>query len=122
MFPTFFTAKDAIQVPITEASIKLASEDKDTDIDANNESPAPVTSTGLMDNAGKFCLPVGFKSLYAIKPFAPSLISIFFELVLFIKVLAIHSMPLSLSSNATLDSFSVGVIKSNPLNLETFPT
>ena len=56
MFPTSFTANDAIQDPIRDASTKLDPEDKDIDIAANNESPAPATSTGLTVNAGKFCL------------------------------------------------------------------
>ena len=55
-FPTSFTAKDAIHAPITDDSIRLEPEECDTDIAANNESPAPVTSTGLIVNAGKFCL------------------------------------------------------------------
>jgi len=45
-----------MQAPMIDASIKFAPDEIATDIAANRESPAPVTSTGLTVNAGKFCL------------------------------------------------------------------
>ena len=54
MFPTVWTATDAIHVPMILASIKSKPPDIKVEVVANNESPAPVTSIGLAESAGKY--------------------------------------------------------------------
>ena len=51
--PIVSTAKDAVQHASAEACIKGIPEARAVDKTAKTESPAPETSTGLVDNAGR---------------------------------------------------------------------
>ena len=65
LLPIFSTAIADMQIPSEAADIKLLLEHNDVAINAKSASPAPETSTGFTDKAGKLCLLILLEDIFS---------------------------------------------------------
>ena len=92
--------------------------------EANKESPAPETSTGLLFNAGKRSVLIAFPLLstpFNNNPSAPNLRSMNLASIFILNLSANTTKPFISSFNSDLASNSVGVTRSAPLNFSKLP-